>query len=121
MCSHSAQRKFGENYEEIAEVADKAGIDKRKVIKHFSPIIDETFGLTPSIIATFKNAKNGFENMQNFMLESDYMDDLRRPGAVIGPRTLPGTVKKLSKFIDEERMFRVMKDLPEEIYGIDLG
>jgi Predicted metal-dependent hydrolase (urease superfamily) len=66
-----------------------------------------------------KNAKNAFENMQEFMLESDYIDDLKRPGAVIGPKTLPRTVRRLSN-VDEERMFRVMKDLPEQIYGISM-
>lgn len=106
-------------YEEIAEIADRAGIDKRRVIKHFSPIVNETFGLTPSVIATFENAKNAFENMREFMLESDYIDDLKRPGAAIGPKALPRTVRRLSD-VDEERMFRVMKDLPEQIYGISM-
>ena len=50
-------------------------------------------GLTPSVLAgsgsievimdTFEKSSHGF------MLETDYMDDLRRPGAVLGPNRPP--------------------------------
>ncbi|HBN23172.1 MAG TPA: metal-dependent hydrolase [Holosporales bacterium] len=109
-------------YEEISQIAGKVGIKKGRVIKHFSPIVKSTFGLTPSVIATFENAKNAFEKMDSFLLESDYIDDPKRPGAVIGPKTLPKTVKRLieNSVTSEKNINFAMKELPEKIYGINL-
>jgi len=114
--SESSER----TYEDLSRIADSAGIDKKRVVKHFSPVTNDTHGLTPSIIATHSNARSACETMQEFMLESDYMDDANRPGAVIGPRTLPRTVKKLQEEGFEEKVGRAMTDIPEEVFGIDL-
>lgn len=114
--SESSER----TYEDLSSIADRAGIDKRRVVKHFSPVVRETFGLTPSMIATYENARNACESMKEFMLESDYMDDINRPGAVIGPKTLPKTAKRLLSEGYEEKVWRAMKDLPESVFGIDL-
>ncbi len=106
-------------FKEISEIAGKVGIERRRVVKHFSPITKNTFGLTPSIIGSYKNAKEAFKSMEDFMLESDYIDDPDRPGVVISPKTLPRTVKRL---MNEENVdvYRVMKDLPEKVYGIEI-
>jgi len=115
---HSESSK--RTYEELSRIADSAGIDKKRVVKHFSPVTNDAYGLTPSIIATHSNARSACETMREFMLESDYMDDVNRPGAVIGPRTLPRTVKKLLEEGFEEKVGRAMTDVPEEVFGIDL-
>ena len=52
------------------------------------------------------------------MLETDYMDDLRRPGAVRGPKTVPKrTNQLLNAGLDEELLWRAHVDLPNELYG----
>lgn len=114
--SESSER----TYEELSVMAEKAGMDKRKVVKHFSPIVSETFGLTPSIIARYENARRACDSMKDFMLESDYIDDLRRPGAVIGPKTLPKTANRLLEEGYEDVLYRAMKDLPERVFGIEI-
>jgi len=114
--SESAER----TYEELSAIAERAGIDKKRVVKHFSEITSESYGITSSVIATYKNAKSACENMREFMLESDYIDDMDRPGAVIGPKTLPRTVKRLLSEGYEEKMWKAMKDLPEKVFGIEL-
>ena len=107
-------------YEDLSAIAEKTGIDKMRVVKHFSPVVRETFGLTPSIIATYENARNACDSMRDFMLESDYIDDLRRPGAVIGPKTLPKTANRLLEEGYEDVLYRAMKDLPERVFGIEI-
>ena len=61
---------------------------------------------------TFEKSSHGF------MLETDYMDDLRRPGAVLGPKTVPKLTRQLLEAgLDEEILYMSHKDLPEQIYA----
>lgn len=112
-----------ETFKELAMMADKVGIRRDKVIQHFSPpIIDEekNKGLFPSIIASEKNIREALRQGTRFMLESDYLDDLKRPGAVIAPSTIPRKTKNLlrSGAMSEEAAFKIHKENPEKVYGI---
>tara|TARA_B100000035_G_C21026604_1_gene566507 strand:+ start:1037 stop:1879 length:843 start_codon:yes stop_codon:yes gene_type:complete len=114
-----------ETYGDLAIMADKAGLDRKKLVRHYAPAnVDASYthGLTPSVLAgsgsievimdTFEKSSHGF------MLETDYMDDLRRPGAVLGPKTVPKRTRQLLEAgLDEEILYRSHKDLPEQIYG----
>ena len=114
-----------ETYGDLAIMADKAGLDRKKLVRHYAPPnVDASYthGLTPSVLAgsgsievimdTFEKSSHGF------MLETDYMDDLRRPGAVLGPKTVPKRTRQLLEAgLDEEILYRCHKDLPELIYG----
>ena len=114
-----------ETYGDLAIMADKAGLDRKKLVRHYAPAnVDASYthGLTPSVLAgsgsievimdTFEKSSHGF------MLETDYMDDLRRPGAVLGPKTVPKRTRQLLEAgLDEEILYRCHKDLPEQIYG----
>ena len=52
------------------------------------------------------------------MLETDYMDDLKRPGAVLGPKTVPKRTRQLLEAgLDEEYLWNAHQDLPEQNYG----
>ena len=52
------------------------------------------------------------------MLETDYMDDPKRPGAVLGPKTVPKRTRQLLEAgLDEEILYRTHQDLPDRIYG----
>ena len=59
-------------------------------------------------------------------METDYLDDPRRPGAVLGPRTVPRRTKELcDEWIGsgkkeqtlDELLHRVNRDWIESIYG----
>ena len=114
-----------ETYGDLAIMAGKAGLDRKKLVRHYAPPnVDASYthGLTPSVLAgsgsievimdTFEKSSHGF------MLETDYMDDLRRPGAVLGPKTVPKRTRQLLEAgLDEEILYRCHKDLPELIYG----
>ncbi|MBC7080939.1 MAG: TatD family hydrolase [Thermoplasmatales archaeon] len=113
------------NMKEISEIAKKIGIKKDKVIKHFSPPIikeEENFGVFPSVIASEKNIEEAINKGHRFMLETDYLDDLRRPGAVLSLKTIPLKIKKLlreGKMSYEDAMI-INKENPEKIYNIEL-
>ncbi len=113
------------NMKEISEIAKEIGVKKDKVIKHFSPPIikeEENFGVFPSVIATEKNIEEAIKKGRRFMLETDYLDDLRRPGAGLSLRTIPLKIKKLlmeGKMSYEDAVI-INKDNPEKIYNIEL-
>ncbi len=112
-------------YRDMAEMATKAGLDKKKLVRHYSPSnIDAkiTHGLTPSVLIGKDSLPTLLETAANsshgFLLETDYMDDLRRPGAVLGPKTVPKRTQQLFQAgIDEEFLWKAHKDLPDSLYG----
>lgn len=112
-------------YLDMAAMADKAGLSKDRLVRHYSPpnVSSEiTQGLTPSVLI----GKGALETLidtagsssHGFLLETDYMDDLRRPGAVLGPKTVPKRTHQLvTAGIDEELMWKAHVDLPNRLYG----
>jgi TatD-related deoxyribonuclease len=112
-------------YADMAAMADKAGLAKDRLVRHYSPpnVKSEiTQGLTPSVLI----GKGALETLMDtagssshgFLLETDYMDDLRRPGAVLGPKTVPKRTQQLvTAGIDEELMWKAHVDLPNRLYG----
>ncbi len=110
--------------EEIAEIAKKAGIKLERVVKHFAPPkVDEfeEIGIFPSVIAMGDNAIKAATLGDRFTLETDYIDDPDRPGAVLGPKTVPKKVRELLKCgFSEELVFKICKDNVERVYGVEL-
>jgi TatD-related deoxyribonuclease len=112
-------------YSELAVMADKAGLARDKLVRHYAPpnvSSEYTHGLIPSVLAgsgAIEELLSTFESSsRGFMLETDYMDDLKRPGAVLGPKTVPKRTRQLLEAgIDEEILWNTHKDLPEQIYG----
>lgn len=110
-------------YEEFSKLADSLEFKKYKLIKHFSPPITdkkENFGLTPSIIASRDSIKEALKNGTDFLMETDFLDDNRRPGAVLGPKTVPKrTIEFLNNgLLTEEEAYKIHKDNIERIYDI---
>ena len=104
---------------DVVKMAEDAKMPVYRVVKHFA--IPET-PLTPSMLAKHE-AIPGMANAGRLMtMESDYMDDNERPGSVIGPRSVPRYTRKMLDCgsIDEETAFRIHKDNPEKIYGVEI-
>jgi TatD-related deoxyribonuclease len=69
-------------------------------------------GAIERLIETHLDAKHGF------FLETDYMDDPRRPGAVLGPKTVPKRTQQLLEAgVDEAVMWNTHSELPALVYG----
>lgn len=110
---------------ELAEMGKKAGISANKIIKHYSPPLilrNENYGLMPSVLASEKNLTNAIKKGTRFLMETDYIDDPRRPGAVLSPKTVP---KKTLLFfnkgiLNEKQIYEIHKNNPEKTYDIYL-
>ncbi|AEA47274.1 TatD family hydrolase [Archaeoglobus veneficus] len=113
-----------EGIEEIARIADKAGIKRDKVVKHFSPPRVKEFeevGIFPSVIAMGNNVLEAAKQGTRFTVETDYIDDAKRPGAVLGPKTVPKKIKELLKHgFDEDFIYRICAENVRNVYGVDI-
>ncbi|PSG98163.1 metal-dependent hydrolase [Thermoplasmatales archaeon SW_10_69_26] len=112
-----------ETFAQWAEWAEEAGLDRSRVVKHFSPPIvdeDDNHGLVPSIIASEDNLEAALEDDDRFMMETDYLDDPSRPGAVLGPKLVPRRTHQLYEagLIDDESWRRIHVEVPRQAYGI---
>jgi TatD-related deoxyribonuclease len=115
-----------EAMKEIARIADVAGLERGKVVKHYCPPLileEENHGLFPSVLASRTAITEALQKGTRFMMETDYLDDLSRPGAVMSITTVPKRTKALmnSKSVSEETILRIHKDNPQKVYGIEIN
>ena len=106
----------------LAEMADRAGLGRDRVVKHYSPPIvnrEENFGLMPSVLAGGEAVREALSKGSRFLMETDFLDDPRRPGAVMAITTVP---KRTLRFIEEglmthEQAHAIHCDNPRKVYG----
>ena len=55
-----------------------------------------------------------------FLMDTDYIDDLQRPGSVLGPKTVPRKSLTLSKLWGEEVFWKIHRDNPQKIYDVEI-
>lgn len=113
-------------FEELAHMADSVDLSRERVVKHYSPpYVDknENFGLIPSVLATEKAVEKALLKSTRFLMETDYLDDPKRPGAVLGIKTVPKRTKAFLEkgFMKEDDVWQVHKENPEKIYNIEIG
>lgn len=111
---------------ELAEMADKAGLDRSKVVKHYAPPLirpEENFGLMPSVLAGKNAVKDALRKGTRFLMETDFLDDPRRPGAVLAVATVPKrTINFLKQgLMTEEQAYKIHHDNPLDTYGSGFG
>ncbi len=110
---------------ELVEIGRKVGLNPEKIVKHFSPPLithDENFGLMPSVLAIKKNIVEALQKGARFLMETDYIDDLRRPGAVLGLKTVPKLTKNLlaENIMSEQQAHMIHVENPQNTYAIEL-
>ena len=113
-----------EQCRELVDMGKKVGLPADKIVKHFSPPlinINENHGLMPSVLASRKNIFNAVQKGTRFLMETDYIDDLRRPGAVLGPKTVPKRTFELIEngYLTEKQAYEIHKINPEQTYNIN--
>ncbi|ASI99884.1 TatD family hydrolase [Thermococcus celer] len=111
-------------FRELGEYVREVGIKPYKVVKHFSPPlvkVAEEVGVFPSVIASRKNIREAISQGNRFMMETDYIDDKSRPGAVLGPKTVPRRTKAFLQngLFTEEDVYKIHVGNPRKVYGID--
>jgi TatD-related deoxyribonuclease len=123
-----AETATPETMEDLGRMADSVGLDRGMVVKHYSPPLvleEENRGLMASVLASRSNVQEAFSKGDRFFLETDFMDEPTRPGAVLPIDTVPKRIKGLvqsgiatADLI--EAVWKVNKDNPKKVYGIDL-
>lgn len=106
---------------ELSEMSRSVSLDPGMVIKHFSPPLvtdDETYGVMPSIPASRSAVREALSKGERFMLETDYIDDPERPGAVMSVTTVPKRVLGLlsSNGMTKETAWKIGSDIPERMF-----
>ncbi|MFB6123655.1 MAG: TatD family hydrolase [Haloferacaceae archaeon] len=102
---------------EVADWASARGLDPAKVVKHYAG--PELAGPTPSVMSRKEWLREAAERGDPFLMETDFVDDPERPGAVLGPKTVPRRVRWLldEGYDDAVRVAHV--ETPKSVYGID--
>jgi TatD-related deoxyribonuclease len=102
---------------DVVEMAKRAKMPIERVVKHYgSP---ET-PLHPSLIAKHEAVSRLAREKRPFTLESDFMDENSRPGAVTGPKSVPRYTNLLIRngLISEDDCFRIHAETVEKVYGV---
>lgn len=114
-----------ETFRELAQMADKVGLRREKVIKHYSPPFirdEENHGIFPSLIASRKNVIEAIKKGKRFFMETDYIDDPKRPNAVLPVYSVPKRNRMLLEMglATEEDLHVVHVENVEKIYGVEV-
>ena len=121
-------------YNELSQLCISSGISSERAIRHFAPpnvSADFTHGLSATvnvgkgsvetIVETAREAKSPWG------METDFLDDNRRPGAVLGPKTVPKRTQELCSSLlyegwseneVESLLTKVHSEWPESLYGL---
>jgi len=107
----------GEDFTEVAEWAEDRGLPRERVVKHYSGSHVE--GPIASVLSNEDDLAAAAERDDPFLMETDFIDDPDRPGAVLGPKTVPRRVRWLLEEGYEEAVERAHVETPARVYGID--
>lgn len=114
----------GSNLEEFTAMAKRVGLRPERVVKHYCQKLEDSWPrgeISLSVLATEENVVSAIRQDLNFMMETDYMDDPSRPGAVLALPTVPKRMKQLSLkgTMDEKLWHKIHIERPRQSYGID--
>ncbi len=104
---------------DIVEMAGHAGMPAGRVVKHYG---SPDTPLHPSLIAKNEAIPDLVRRGRPFTMESDFMDENARPGAVLGPKSVPRYTGQLvsSGQITEDDCFRIHAETIHNVYGVTI-
>ncbi|NPA62123.1 MAG: hypothetical protein GXN95_01040 [Methanococci archaeon] len=119
-----AESSTEEQFKEFYNMACDVGINPERVIKHHCGdmvLEGEKYKIFPSILAS-RVDEEIIKKSLRFVMETDYIDDLKRPGVVLGVKTVPRITRKLLErgVLDEEGVYKIHKDNIEKLYNVEL-
>ncbi|WP_273836707.1 TatD family hydrolase [Halococcus sp. PRR34] len=120
-CAVQLHTEASEDLTEIAAWAEARGLDRHRVVKHYAG--GRLAGPTPSVMSDKDRLAEAAERAETadepFLMETDFVDDPDRPGAVLGPKTVPRRVRWLREEGWEAAIETAHVETPAEVYGID--
>jgi len=116
-CAVQLHTEASEDLTDLATWAEAAGMEPGRVVKHYA--YGRLEGPTPSVMSERDRLERAAERGDPFLMETDFVDDPDRPGAVMGPRTVPRRVRWLLEegYDDAVRLAHV--ETPREVDRID--
>jgi len=113
---------------ELARMCDRAGLARERAVHHYAPAdvsADFTHGISASVSVGKGSVETLLEtwssNAATWTMETDYLDDPSRPGAVLGPKTVPKRTQAMYRALGpeagEDLMHNVHRLWPSTLYG----
>lgn len=107
---------------ELARMADRVGLPRWRLVKHYCPPLvleEENHGLMPSVLAGRDAVKEALRKGTRFLMETDFLDDPRRPGAVLDIKTVPRRTLTMIEqgLMTEEQAVEIHSENPRGTYG----
>jgi TatD-related deoxyribonuclease len=119
---------------ELATLCDKAGLARNRAIRHYAPA-NVGANFTHGLAATVSVGKGSVEAITAtaasanapWGMETDFLDDPRRPGAVLGPKTVPKRTQQLCTALqaadwDDDKVSELLNsihnDWPSQLYSV---
>ncbi|WP_418279897.1 TatD family hydrolase [Halorubrum sp. DTA98] len=116
-CAVQLHTEASEDLTDVAEAAVDAGLDPGRVVKHYAA--GRLAGPIPSVMSETDRLIRAAESGEPFLMETDFVDDPDKPGAVLGPKTVPRRVRWLLAEGYDDAMWRAHVETPAAVYGID--
>jgi len=116
-CAVQLHTEATDDLTEVAEWAESRGLPSDQVVKHYAG--GTLAGPTPSVMSEKDRLRAAAGSGEPFLMETDFVDDPDRPGAVLGPKTVPRRVRWLLDEGFEEAVERAHVETPKRVYGID--
>jgi len=120
--------------QELATLCDEAGLARNRAIRHYAPA-NVGANFTHGLAATVSVGKGSVEAITAtaasanapWGMETDFLDDPRRPGAVLGPKTVPKRTQQLCTALqaadwDDDKVSELLNsihnDWPSQLYSV---
>ena len=77
----------------------------------------------PSVVASRSNLRQALGQGTRFLMETDYIDETTRPGAVLGPKTVPKMTRWLLRegLLDLDSAAAIHSENVSGVYGINVS
>lgn len=113
-----------EGYQLIGDLVRKSGIDPKKVVKHHALPEDLAIDtkIQKSILASKSNTRKACATGKDFLLETDYVDDIKLGWKVIPPDSVPRRALLVKSELPQwESVFQqTFRELPIALFGEEL-
>ncbi|MFC4990158.1 TatD family hydrolase [Saliphagus infecundisoli] len=116
-CAVQLHTEESEDLTVVAGWAEEAGLPAHRVVKHYAS--GRLAGPTPSVMSEKDWLREAAERGDPFLMETDFVDDPDRPGAVLGPKTVPRRVDWLEAEGHAEAIRTAHVETPRLVYGVD--
>jgi TatD-related deoxyribonuclease len=116
-CAVQLHAEGDDDLTDITKLAADAGLARERVVKHYAS--GDLDGPIPSVMCRKEWLERAAEREIPFLMETDFVDDPDRPGAVMGPKTVPRRVRWLEERGYESAIRTAHVETPKLVYGVD--